>query len=287
LYADTWFAGGTFAASAVLPLCTAALALDRSARRRPLLRAVLVAAATWTVIGGHGLRDIGTQMANLLDDSDTTGGRALVPSLCGRDPASLDYAGLARATVESIAENTSDSVVAPLFWGAVAGLPGLFGYRAINTLDAMVGHRSARYARFGTVSARLDDVANLLPARLAAALTLAGAKRVDGSARQGWAAWRSGAHLHPSPNAGQCEAAMAGVLGVELGGPTSYRGMIENRPALGFGRPPTATDIRRAVRVSRFIQSSAVGVLVASVALSSVAQVARSSALIRLKGKRS
>ncbi len=167
---------------------------------------------------------------------------------CPRWPAAtrraLDEAGLARATVESVAENTSDAAVAPLFWGAVAGLPGLLGYRAVNTLDAMVGHRSPRYARFGEASARLDDVANWIPARLTAALTVACAPLAGGSASgalRTW--WRDGA-AHPSPNSGRCEAALAGALGLRLGGRNVY-GSAGRGPAVPGRRPSAGAGGRR------------------------------------------
>ncbi|HWC10960.1 MAG TPA: cobalamin biosynthesis protein, partial [Acidimicrobiales bacterium] len=167
--------------------------------------------------------------------------------LCGREPRKLDTMGLAKATVESVAENTSDAVVAPLFWGAVAGVPGLLGYRAANTLDAMVGHRSPRYARFGWASARADDLAGWVPARVTAVLVAAVRPRWAPSVLE---AVRRDASGHPSPNAGVAEAAFAAALGLRLGGPTVYEGRMELRPSLGTGRPPEAADIRRAVRLS-------------------------------------
>ncbi len=267
LYADSRLNGTVFTALCMLPLTAAAAAAERRLRHHPAVRTLAIATATWAVVGGASLRRIGSSLARHLDDGNTEAARALVPSLCGRDPDQLDAAGMARATVESIAENTSDSVVAPLFWGAVAGLPGLLGYRAVNTLDAMVGHRSPRYARFGTAAARLDDLLNLAPARLSALLTLAGARTVHGSARGGWSAWRADASRHPSPNAGHCEAAMAGVLGVRLGGRTAYRGHVEERPTLGFGREPDPQDIGNAVRLSHVVQSAAVAVLSAGLVL--------------------
>ena len=197
-------------------------------------------------------------MAGALEAGDLAAARQRLPNLCGRDPAALDASELARATVESVAENTSDAVVAPLLWGAVGGLPGLVGYRAINTLDAMVGHRNARYARFGTAAARADDLANLVPSRLTAALMAAGSPLVGGSIpRTGWVWFRDGMR-HPSPNAGQCEAAMAGALDVRLGGTNVYFGREERRPYLGSGRPPQAADARRASRLA-----SAVGLAAA------------------------
>ncbi|WP_375500709.1 cobalamin biosynthesis protein [uncultured Jatrophihabitans sp.] len=267
LHADDVRRGAWFVGAVTVPLLLACVAVERSVRHRPAKHTALVAAATWCALGGTSLTRVGERMARLLEDGRTDAARELLPSLCGRDPASLDDAGLARATVESIAENTSDAVVAPLVWGALAGVPGLLGYRAVNTLDAMVGHRSPRYARFGTAAARLDDVLNLLPARVTAALTLLAAPVVHGSAREGWTAWRRDAGNHPSPNAGPCEASAAGVLGVRLGGVTVYGGRAENRPQLGTGRLPTVADIARAARLSRAVQHAAVAVCVAAAAV--------------------
>src|SRR5581483_2550551 len=129
--------------------------------------------------------------------------RTRLPALCGRDPDGLSAAELARATVESVAENTSDAAVAPLLWGAVFGLPGLLGYRAVNTLDAMVGHKTARYARFGWAAARLDDVANLVPARATALLTAALAPAAGGSGRDALRTMSRDGGAHSSPNAGR------------------------------------------------------------------------------------
>ena len=202
-------------------------------------------------------------MAQTLDAGDTRGARDRLPHLCGRDPSTLDSAELARATVESVAENTSDAVVAPLFWGALAGLPGLVGYRAVNTLDAMVGHRSDRYARFGTAAARLDDAANLVPARLTAALTVAAAPLTGGSPGRALRAWWRDGHRHPSPNSGRCEAATAGALGVRLGGRNIYAGRVEQRPTLGDGAAPRTGDIRRAALLSAAVGSAAAALAVA------------------------
>ncbi|WP_460444163.1 cobalamin biosynthesis protein, partial [Amycolatopsis cihanbeyliensis] len=163
--------------------------LHVATRGRPVARLVSTAAATWAVLGGRGLAAEGAALAALLERGDVQGARARLPHLCGRDPAGLDAEGLARAATESIAENTSDAVVAPLLWGGVAGVPGLLGYRALNTLDAMVGHPSARHLRFGWASARADDLANLLPARLSAAAATVGAPLVGGRPARAWRAW--------------------------------------------------------------------------------------------------
>jgi adenosylcobinamide-phosphate synthase len=167
--------------------------------------------------------------------------------------------------VESVAENTCDAAVAPLLWGAVAGLPGLFAYRAVNTLDAMVGYRSARYRRFGWAAARADDVASYLPARITAALSTALAPAVGGSPVGALRAWRRDAGAHPSPNAGPVEATAAGALGVRLGGLTVYPHGTELRPVLGDGYSPRVADLRRSVRLSRLVSSVAAGLSAALV----------------------
>jgi adenosylcobinamide-phosphate synthase len=216
-----------------------------------------VALATWTVLGGTSLTRTGSAMAGLLTAGNVIEARRLLPSLCGRDPESLDADGITRATLESLAENTSDAQVAALFWTAVGGVPGALAYRAINTLDAMIGHRSLRYSRFGWAAARLDDIANLVPARLTAALVVLCAPVVGGSPRGAIRAWRRDATRHPSPNAGVVEAAFAGALGVRLGGPTRYEHALEIRPTLGDGSAPDLDDLRRAVRLSRIVQAAA------------------------------
>lgn len=236
--------------------------LERFGRRGPALQAATTAAATWVVLGGASLAQEGTAIGRELDSGDLAAARRRLPSLCGRDPSLLDQAGLSRAAVESVAENTSDAVVAPLLWGALAGVPGLLGYRAVNTLDAMVGHRSARYSRFGWASARLDDLLNLFPARVAAGLTTLCAPVVGGSAGGAWRVWRRDASAHPSPNAGQVEAAFAGALEIRLGGRVRYSYGLEDRPVLGDGRTPDAGHVTRAVELSRLV--GAVGGLVAA-----------------------
>jgi adenosylcobinamide-phosphate synthase len=230
--------------------------LSRSVRQ-PGGAVALTALATWAVVGGTTLRREAGAMEDLLTDGDLDGARARLSHLCGRDPALLDVAGLARATVESVAENTSDAVVGPLFWGAVAGVPGLLAYRAINTLDAMVGHRSERHLRFGWAAARLDDAANLLPARITAALTVVLAPVVDGRSTAASRAWRRDGHKHPSPNAGPVEAAFAGALGRTLGGRLTYSGRVEDRPLLGNGPAPGVLDIARAARLSGAVSLAA------------------------------
>ncbi|MFE9691289.1 cobalamin biosynthesis protein [Micromonospora sp. NPDC005806] len=252
-------AGAVFTALAVGAPVLLGVAGTLATRRRPLARAALVAAGTWTVLGGRTLRHESRAMARALQRGDLPAARGRLNHLCGRDPSTLGESELARATVESVAENTSDAVVAPLLWGAVAGLPGLLGYRAANTLDAMVGHRSPRHARFGTPAARLDDLLNLAPARLTGLLTIAVAPAAHGDRRAALRIWRRDRNDHPSPNAGQCEAAMAGALGVRLGGRNIYFGRAETRPFLGDGPRPEARHLKRAARISGAVGLAALG----------------------------
>jgi adenosylcobinamide-phosphate synthase len=258
-------AGTVFTAIAVGVPVLAGLAAGRATRDHPAARFAVTAAATWTVLGGRTLRREARTMARHLEAGDLPAARGRLGHLCGRDPSALDEPELARATVESVAENTSDAVVAPLLWGAALGPAGLLGYRAANTLDAMVGHRSPRYARFGTPSARLDDLLNLVPSRLTGLLTAAVAPVAGGTPKETLRVWRRDRDDHPSPNAGQCESAMAGALGVRLGGRNVYFGRSETRPFLGDGPRPSAVHLRRAARVSGAVGAVAV-VLAAAVA---------------------
>jgi adenosylcobinamide-phosphate synthase len=251
LYRDHKLAGVLHAAVLGGGATAVGVLVERIGRGRPVVRVVTTAAATWLALGGRSLAVEGAAIGRELDAGELDAARRRLPHLCGRDPSSLDAEGMARAAVESVAENTSDAVVAPLVWGALAGVPGLLGYRAVNTLDAMVGYRNQRYRRFGWASARLDDVVNLLPARLAAALTVAGAPVVGGSWRGAWQAWHSDAAAHP--NAGRVEAAFAGALEVRLGGRTEYPHGVEERPVLGEGRTPDSGHVTRAVELSRVV----------------------------------
>lgn len=260
-YRDSRAAGAAHTAVLVGGLAVAGTVLQR--RMRGGAEAAMIAVATWVALGGTTLVRTGSAMADLLAVGDIGGARALLPSLCGRDPAALDGAGLVRAACESLAENTSDAQVAPLLWSAVAGTPGVLAYRGINTLDAMIGNRSPRYAQFGWAAARSDDVANFLPARLTGVLAAFCAPLAGGSSVEAVRAWRRDASRHPSPNAGVAEAAFAGALGVRLGGPTQYRHQLEIRPTLGDGPGPTVEDLRGAVRLSRLVQVSALVVALA------------------------
>ncbi|MBX9391655.1 cobalamin biosynthesis protein, partial [Streptomonospora nanhaiensis] len=255
LHADSRPRGAVFTALAVAP--AAALGALAQARTRGAARAALTAAATWTVLGGAMLGREAEGVAAALEAGDLDDARLRLPRLCGRDPHALDEKGIARAAVESVAENTSDAVVAPLLWGGLLGVPGLLAYRAANTLDAMVGHRSPRHARFGWAAARLDDVLNWAPARLTAGLTALAAPVAGGSAGAALRVAVRDGHRHPSPNAGRCEAAFAGALGLRLGGRNVYGTRVEHRPELGEGRRPGPGDIRRAVRLARAVNGLA------------------------------
>jgi adenosylcobinamide-phosphate synthase len=249
--------GALFALACAGPAAAAGWAAGRLAGRRPLPGAALTAAATWAVLGGTSLAAEAAGISRALAAGDLDDARRRLPALCGRDPAGLSAAELARAAVESVAENTCDAVVAPLLWGATAGVAGLLGYRAVNTLDAMVGQHTMRYERFGWAAARLDDVANLVPARLTAILTVALAPVVGGSGRAALRTLRRDGGAHPSPNAGRCEAAFAGALGVSLGGTNVYQGRAERRGTLGDGPSPRPADLDRAVRLSRLVTFAA------------------------------
>jgi adenosylcobinamide-phosphate synthase len=252
--------------------------LQREADRRGSLWSVAATAiATWVALGGTSLVRTAHAMSEVVGRNDLEAARGLLPSLCGRDPARLDGAGLIRASVESVAENTSDAHVAPLLWAAMGGTPAVLTYRAINTLDSMIGHRSPRYSRFGWAAARLDDAVNYPAARVTAALVVACAPTVGGSPSGAVRAWRRDAPRHPSPNAGAVEAAFAGALGVRLGGPTHYRYGLQIRPTLGEGPAPSVTDLRRAVLLSRLVQavSAAAAALSAAIGFSVVGRNGR------------
>jgi adenosylcobinamide-phosphate synthase len=272
-YADARSAGALHTGVLLAALGALGAAIERAIPRGPS-----TAAATFVALGGTSLARTGEQMAALLAAGDVNAARDLLPSLCGRDPAVLDEAGLTRAALESIAENTSDAQVAPMMWVAVGGVPAVLVYRGANTLDAMIGNRSPRYARFGWAAARFDDAANFLAARATALLVAACAPIVGGSPAGAVRAWRRDAARHPSPNAGVVEAAFAGALGVRLGGPTQYAHQLEIRPSLGDGPPPQVHDLVRAVRLSRAVQLAAA---VVAVSLSAVCRTGRRAFLRR------
>lgn len=248
LYSPRRAAGAAYAATGL------ALGVAGGSAARMTMASVALSAA------GRGLREAALQVHGALTRSDLDAARALLPALVGRDPSELDERGVSAATIESVAENTVDAVVAPACWALAGGSAGAAGYRALNTMDAMVGSRSARYERFGWCSARLDDAANFLPARLTAALVGTVRPRAAGAIR---CAVREDAPAHPSPNAGVAEAAFAAALGVELGGTLRYDERVERRPLLGRGFRPLPADIKRAVHLCADVELALIGALLA------------------------
>jgi len=246
-YAGTRARGAAYTAVLVGGVAIAGVALER---RRSF---ALTALATWTVLGGASLEREALAVSDLLASGRLADARQQLTHLVGRETSRLDESEIARAVVESVAENTSDAVVAPLLWGAVAGVPGLLAYRAANTLDAMVGHRNERYLEFGWASARLDDLLNLPAARLTALL----AALLGPSPRGAFATWARDASAHPSPNAGPVEASFAGALGIRLGGENRYGTRTEHRAVLGAGRPAAPSDIQQSVDLARRVDLAA------------------------------
>jgi adenosylcobinamide-phosphate synthase len=219
---------------------------------------LLVGVLAWPLVALRSLHDHVAAVARPLLGGDLDGARAAVSRIVGRDPAALDEAGIARAAIESLAENASDGIVAPLFWGALFGLPGIFGYKAINTLDSMIGHRSERHECFGWAAARIDDVANFIPARLTGFLFVLLAQKRS----EALSCMTRDARRHRSPNAGWPEAAMAGALGVRLSGPRIYNGSVTNEPWLNAGaRDPRAADIGEGLAIYRRAMLLLAGVL--------------------------
>ena len=213
----------------------------------------LLGSGAWIAIGAfaapglaiRSLYDHVTPVARALEDGNLADARAHVAMIVGRDVATLDEAGVTQAAIESLAESICDGVVAPLFWLVVAGLPGLWAYKAINTADSLIGHREERWRAFGWAAARTDDIANLIPARISGVLLCLA----------GWGGWRTmwrDAGNHASPNAGWPEAAMAGALGLKLAGPIAYDGVSIAKPYIGDGRADAnAADLRAALGIYR------------------------------------
>ncbi len=217
------------------------------------------ALATTVAVGGRALREAARQVDDALSAGDLEAARSRLVSLVGRETRGLGASEIARAVVESVAENTVDAVVAPALWAAWLGPAGALGYRAVNTMDAMVGHHSARYENYGWASARLDDLANWLPARATAVLVALVRPAARRTIR---AAVRRQAPAHPSPNAGVAEAAFAAALGRRLGGRNRYGEREEVRPDLGWGPGAQGPDIARSVRLSRDVAGALAGLLV-------------------------
>lgn len=211
-------------------------------------------------VAGRELRRVAAQVQAQLLVGDLEQARATLPSLVGRDPSTLDARGVSAAVIESLAENSVDAVTAAVWWGLVLGAPGAAAYRAVNTMDAMVGHRGPRYGRFGWAAARLDDVAGYLPARVFAVLVAVVRPR---SAYRIAVLVLRDAGAHPSPNAGVAETAVAAALGCELGGPLRYGQLEQDRPRLGEGPRPEADQIGAAIRLIDHVELATIVVLLA------------------------
>lgn len=256
-------AGG---AVALLVLIMAAggvcLALQAALLAVPFGMLVLAFLAS-SLLAQRSLHDHVARVAAAMEQGGLEAGREAVSHIVGRDPLSLDEAGVARAAIESLAENFSDGVVAPAFWLAVAGLPGAAIYKAVNTADSMIGHRTPRHEAFGWASARCDDALNLPASRLTALAIVAAAALLPGAdARGAWRAIRRDARRHRSPNAGWPEAAMAGALGLALAGPRHYGGVLVDDAVMGDGRrQANAADIRAALRLYRVADALLIGLL--------------------------
>ncbi|MDX2289129.1 MAG: adenosylcobinamide-phosphate synthase CbiB [Hyphomicrobiaceae bacterium] len=209
---------------------------------------IAMAVFAWPLIAARSMHDHVDAVYGPLSSGDLDSARASVAMIVGRDPAGLDAAGVSRATLESLAENTSDGIVAPVFWGVLLGLPGIAAYKAVNTLDSMIGHRTPRHEAFGWAAARIDDAANLIPARLTGLLFAL----ASGRPMEAVGAMVRDARRHRSPNAGWPEAAMAGALGVRLSGPRVYDGRVSNEPWLNAAaRDPDADDVAAGLRLYR------------------------------------
>jgi len=230
------------------------------------------AAGTYLAVAGRSLADEARSIAGHLADGDIGAARAALPALVGRDPTGLAADEVARAVVESVAENSVDALVAPALWGAAAGGTGALCHRAVNTLDSMVGHRGGRYERFGWASARTDDIAAWVPARVTAGLVALVRPRAAANVLR---TVRRDAPAHPSPCAGVAEAAFAAALDLRLGGPSRYDGRVEVRPALGDGRPPVAADIERACCLLDDVGVALAGLLVAPLVIHALGSVLR------------
>jgi adenosylcobinamide-phosphate synthase len=233
---------GTVAALSVIAAAILPAILIQCALPHGWIGAVLTGILAWPLVALRSMHDHVDAVAKPLAAHDLPTARHAVSMIVGRDPSTLDAAAVARAALESLAENTSDGIVAPLFWGAILGLPGIAAYKAINTLDSMIGHRTARHEAFGMVAARIDDVVNLIPARLTGLLFAL----ASGAPRVALAVMMRDAGHHRSPNAGWPEAAMTGALGIRLSGPRIYAGLLTQEPWVNGACPdPTPGDLQR------------------------------------------
>lgn len=265
------FAVGLLLAAAAIPT----FALQWTLLALPLpLGLFLCAVVASSLLAQRSLHVHVAEVAAALERDGLAAGRIAVSRIVGRDPERLDDAGVARAAIESLAENFSDGVVAPAFWMALAGLPGAAAYKALNTADSMIGHKTERHAAFGWAAARLDDLVNLPASRLSGLLIIAAAALLPGcSPLRAWKAMLRDAPRHRSPNAGWPEAAMAGALGISIAGPRSYGGVEAPAAYMGDGRREIgAADIRAALRLYRWADGLGVVILCLGALLALIAR---------------
>lgn len=240
------FSGALIVALVVaLAAGTGHLLLRAAATLSPWLELVVAALLGWTTLATRSLIEHAGTVVRALDAGDVPRARQCVGLIVGRDTGDLDESGIARAVAEAVAESSSDGIVAPLFYLTVGGPPLALAYKAVNTLDSMIGHREPPYFHLGRVAARLDDLANLVPSRITALLIVLAAVLTRRSPGNAWRVWLRDGHKHESPNAGHPEAAMAGALGVRLGGLSYYDGRASDRPLLGAELPPPDRDAAR------------------------------------------
>jgi adenosylcobinamide-phosphate synthase len=223
---------------------------------------------TWTALATRSLLVEAQTVIGALDANDVDLARQRLRRIVGRDTAYLDETEISRAVIETLAESACDGIVAPLFWLAAGGVSAAMSYKAINTLDSMIGHPEPPYRYFGRSAARLDDAANLVPSRLAALAIVAAVRLRGGDAGRAWQIWQRDGDLHASPNAGQSEAAMAGALGVRLGGTNYYDGVLHSAPVLcAEGRPASVHDARAAVSLIALVSGIAFGAALLALAV--------------------
>ena len=248
---------GELAAGAVLAVVMSAGTLTLTAlacfvlgKIHPALRWTAEIIWCWQALAMRGLRDETIKVRDKLDADTLDSARRQVSRVVGRDTAALSPEGVTKAAVETVAENFSDGVIAPLFWMLIGGAPLALCYKAINTMDSMVGYKNEKYLYFGSTPARLDDLANFIPARISALLLILSAALCGHDAKNAYKIWRRDRRKHESPNSAQTESAMAGALGVRLAGPASYFGVIHEKPSIGDAlRPIEPEDITRANRL--------------------------------------
>ncbi len=243
-------------------VCISWILISTAESIAPALGAAGAVLAAWTTIAIRSLDQAAASAQHALEEDNLCAARGAMPALVGRDPHSLDRDGMIRAAIESVAESSSDAVVAPLLYLFVGGPAAAIAYKAINTLDSMIGHTSARYLYFGRWAARMDDLANLIPARLSAGCLIAAAAILRRSPHDALSTCRADARRHPSPNAGFPEAAMAGALGLQLGGPAVYGGEVEMRALIGVARrAPRVDDIAAARQLMWVASALALGLM--------------------------